>query len=253
MSQDVTAPTDTTEITDPSAPAPDPGTPPTKPFASFDTQEQYTESIGQHVNSALAPKLRKIEELEAQLAEQAPPTPPAPAPEKKPDPTDKQLTAAFETQRSEWAQQRAALEQQQTTEKEAHAATVAKYEESALLGDLQSMLSGRVTPTALGHAATLLRLEGPFQRREGKTVAINPTTKLDINPQEAIAAWLAANPHFATAPPSGGGTPGGTPPGPAPADNGQNIQNIRDPYSRFRAAQQADVAAGKVPYPGWKP
>ena len=260
MSQDdsTVTPTGTPAPTpaDPGTAAPAPGAPPADtpaaPFASFATKDQYTESVSQHVTAALAPKLRQIETLEAQVKEMTPATPPQPDPEKKPEPTDKRLTAEFDTQRSEWAQQRAALEQQQATEKEAHAATVTKYEESALLTDLQKMLSGRVTPTALGHAATLLRLEGPFQRREGKTVAIHPETKLPLEPRDAITTWLAANPHFAAAPPSGGGTPGGLPPT-TPTTNGQKIQDIQDPYSRLRAAQAADAAKGRAPYPGWKP
>lgn len=183
-------------------------TEPVAPEVAFATKDEYTAEVRKHVNGALGPKLRKIEELEARVAEHDA----LKARLEELEKPDKKGEDKFSEERASLEKRMAAYEKQaqeaqsMAAERQAswHAAESHRY-----LMDLASRAGA--AHAALADITRLFpRDKLRIEESDGKLQisVIDPETDLKVDALEAMQAWLGEKPHLRAPPPNGAGAPG---------------------------------------------
>jgi hypothetical protein len=176
------------------------------------TKDEYTSMLQNKIGEAVAPKLKKIEAQDAQIAELL---------EFKTQVEASQAQASQQSQsaESQWAAERDKLNQQM----QARQAEIEKYqgEAAAIKGRWHDThrnqylsnlaLQAGAAPSAIEHIPLLFPRDQVTitETDSGLEASIqHPETGLPVDAKEAMAAWLGNNPHLMGAPPSGSGSRG---------------------------------------------
>ncbi len=182
------------------------------PEVAFATKDEFTEFISKRVGEAIAPKKRKLEEMQAQidtLTETA----------GRVAELEAQLSGKEQTAAQKWDNERATLEQRQKALQaqieESNANTQATLDRWHGAHRRQFIteraLEAGAAPSAVADVAALFpgdRVRVDESNGSLSAVMVDPDTGLDQDAGEAMAAWLETKPHLCAAKPGGSGSPG---------------------------------------------